>query len=286
MHKKTAILTLFLVITIVMQSCYKEKVVYETDPNDMLQLPVLLKLDGRECFFDAQFNMLRYAFSKDSSGFSPKVEFANESQVYFEGKRLGNNQINNFGTVEVGTPYQLTIEKNGSKKEFDLIFTNNPIIQVICDSEIYDEPKTLARIKISAPFSPADFSSYCGIEHRGKFTKYEDKRSMGFELRQNMNSTSEYSAGIFNFKPNTDWILTSAVIDPSRIRNAVSFNIWNQLSGWDDGKNAKHIGIDSKLIELFLNTKFHGIYVFSERINRTFLNAGNDAVLYKAEEWA
>jgi len=87
------------------------------------------------------------------------------------------------------------------------------------------------------------------------------------------------------FKPNSDWILNSAVVDPSRIRNLVSFEIWNDLDEWEE-EESRHIKIHSKPAEVFLNNKLQGLYIFSERINREFLNAGNEAVLYKAIDWS
>jgi hypothetical protein len=49
--------------------------------------------------------------------------------------------------LKSGIPYTLTIECNG-EKEFDFIFTNLPVIQIITDTKIWDEPKSLARIVI------------------------------------------------------------------------------------------------------------------------------------------
>jgi len=176
------------------QSCYREETVFDTDPNDELSLPVLLKLDGKSCFFDAPQNMLRFPLKKDSSEFSLLVEHKLNSILTFNGKILNNNKITHFGKIEIGEVYPLTIENNGTQQQFEVVFTNLPIVQIIADSEIYDEPKTLSKAEITDTESASSFSSFAGIERRGKFSKYFDKRSMGFALWENMNSTSEYSA--------------------------------------------------------------------------------------------
>jgi hypothetical protein len=268
------------------QSCYREETVFDTAPDDELNLPVLLKLDDKSCFFDAPQNMLRYSLTEDLPDFSPLVEHNPNSVLTFNGKTLNNNKINFLGEIETGKAYPLTIENNGALQQFEIVFTNLPVVQIISDSEIYDEPKTLAKIQITDTESATNFSSFAGIERRGKFSKYFDKRSMGFALWKNMNSTSEYPASILGFQPNTDWILNSAVVDPSRIRNLISFEIWNNLKGWGDGENPDYTEIHSKPTEVFLNNKLQGLYIFSERINRKLLNAGNEAVLYKAIDWS
>ncbi|MFW6277484.1 MAG: CotH kinase family protein [Prolixibacteraceae bacterium] len=280
-------LTYFILIfSIVFHSCYLEETVFDTDPNDALNLPVLLKLDGRMCFFDAQKDMLRYSLSPDSSGFAPFVKHNPKSILTFDGHILKNNKINHLGVIKIGKAYPLTIKNNGTIHRFELVFTNLPVVQIIAGSEIYDEPKTLAKIQITDAEPASAFSSYAGIERRGKFSKYFDKRSMGFALWENMNSTSEYSASVLGFKPNSDWILNSGIVDPSRVRNLVSFEIWNNLSPREDDGEPGHVKIHSKPVEVFLNNKLQGLYIFSERVNREFLNAGNEAVLYKAIDWS
>jgi hypothetical protein len=286
MNKKWIRYFVFIVAAAFLQSCYREETVFDINPDDLLELPALLKLDSNLCFYDAGQNMLRYSLFTDSLRFSPFVEHSPNAVLFFEDEKLENKTINNFGEVKIGESYNLRIETDGSKKEFDLVFTNLPIVQLIVDSEIHDEPKTLARIRISEVSRSPGFNSFAGVEKRGKFSRYFPKRSMGFALWNDMNNTSEYSAGLLGMKPNTDWILNGAVIDPSRIRNLASFEIWNNLPGWINEETTPSFKIQSKLTELFINNQLRGIYVFSERINREFLQAGNDAVLYKGVEWA
>jgi spore coat protein H len=283
---KKRLIYFILIIPIVFHSCYLEETVFDTDPDDALNLTVLLQLDGKMCFFDARKNILRYSVAGDLQELSLLVEHKANSILTFRGETLKNNKVNNFGKIEIGKAYPVKIENKGTKQQFELVFTNLPVVQIIADSEIYDEPKTLAKIQITVAESASVFSSFAGIERRGKFSKYFDKRSMGFALWKNMNSTSEYSSPLLGFRSNSDWILNSGIVDPSRIRNLVSFEIWNNLRSREDGEELNHIKINSKPVEVFLNNKLQGLYIFSERVNRVFLNAGNEAVLYKAIDWA
>lgn len=267
-------------------SCYKEITIFDSEPTNSLHLPVLMKLNGRDCFFDSKSNMLRYSILKDSlSDFSPVVKFANTSEIYFYETKLRNGQINHLGHIQIGKPYPLKIISNGTEKKVSLIFTNLPIVQVIADSPFFDEPKSLVRIHCSDPTCKADFSSYAGIEIRGNFSRGFDKKSLGFSLWKDRFSTSEYSASLLGGAENSEWILNSAIIDPSRIRNLVSIELWNSLNTSAIAKN-NHLGVQSKLAEVFINNSFHGIYTFSEKLNIEFLDADKEAVLYKAIDWA
>lgn len=286
MSKKAITCSFLLAFMLGLSSCYKEITFYDTEPTNTLDLPVLIKLDGKDCFYDSKSNMLRYSISKDSlTDFSPAVKFLNTSEIYFQATKLTNNQVNHLGNVQFGKPYPLKIISNGIEKKMDLIFTNLPIVRVISDSPFYDEPKSLVRMTIGDPNYRTDFSSYAGMEIRGNFSRGFDKKSLGFSLWKDPNSTSEYSSSLLGIADNCEWILNSAIIDPSRIRNLVSIEIWNSLN--TPGITKKdHLGVKSILVEVFINNSFHGIYTFSEKLNKEFLDAKNNALLYKAIDWA
>lgn len=286
MSRKLLPFLILLSLMIGLSSCYKEITLYESEPTARLQLPVLIKLDGKDCFFDSKSNMLRYSISKDSlTDFSPVVKFQSSSEIYLNAAPLINNQINRLGNIQIGKPYPLIITCQGTEKMVDLVFTDLPIVQVISDSPFYDEPKSLTRIIIGSPNSKTDFSSYAGVEIRGGYSRGFDKKSLGFSIWEKMNSTSDYSSGLLGFKENCDWILNSSIVDPSRIRNLVSIELWNSLN--TPGISRKyHLGVESQLVEVFINNSFQGIYSFSEKLNKEFLNCDEDVVLYKGVEWA
>ena len=281
---KVYISAMFLVAMV--SSCFEEAVLLDSEPTLDLQLPLILKFDQINCSYDSDSELLRYFLPTDSlSDFLPFIEFQEYSELTFNSRKLINNQINSLGKVRIKQPYQLEIRINGVVKKLELIFTNLPIIQIISDTKIYDEPKSLARIQINSSVENHRFSSFAGIEFRGRFSREYDKKSMGFALWEGMDRSVEYSAELLGLKKNSDWILGSAFIDPSRIRNLVSFEIWNGLNNSGSENSVEHIGIQSKIAEVFLNNKFQGLYIFSELLNQELLGADNDAVLYKGIDW-
>ena len=200
--------------------------------------------------------------------------------------KLNNYQTNGLGNIRVNKKYNLKIKSGDSEKNIDLVFTNLPVIQIINDSKIYEEPKSLARIKINTPEIENTFSSFIGIEYRGKYSRIYKKRSLGFSLWKKMVSTETYPANLLGGISNTDWILTAAFNDPSRIRNLVSFEIWENLDSLQDEIHGNHAGIHCQPAEVFLNNNFRGLYLFSGLVNHEMLNLDEGAVLYKANDWA
>lgn len=265
-----------------MTSCYEETVLFDGEPTGDLQLLPLFKLEEINCSYDAEMAQLRYYLPGDSlTDFHPMVEFQEGAEVYFEGIQIKNNKRIPLVPARINHPYQIEIFKDGNSKKLELVFTNLPIVQIVCDQNIYDEPKSLARIQINNYKKGESFSSFAGIEFRGRYSREYKKKSMGFTLWEGITKEKAYSKYLLGLQKNSEWILGAAFIDPSRIRNMVSFEIWNDLQTREN-----HLGIHSEMVEVFLNNKFQGIYIFSELLNAELLKVGNEAVLYKGVEWA
>lgn len=273
----------FIFLLIMVSSCFEENVIFDSEPTLDLQLPLILKFDQINCSYDAGMEMLRYYLPQDSlSDFSPFIEFQESSELFFNTRKVENNKLNHLGLVQINQLYKIEIRNGKTTKQLALIFTNLPIIQIISDTKIYDEPKSIARIQINSSEKNHHFTSFAGIELRGKYSREYDKKSMGFALWEGMDRSIEYSSELLGLQKNSDWILGAAFIDPSRIRNLVSFEIWNGLNNLGN----YHLGIQSILVEVFLNNSFQGIYIFSELLNEELLRVDNNAVLYKGIEWA
>jgi len=267
-----------------LQACYKEVVVFDMEPNSNFELPTILKLNGKDCVFDYKQKTLRYAIPIDSIfNYSPFVEIQDNSVVKFDSIRICNNQINDLGTVLINKEYLVSICTNEIKKQFSLIFTNLPIVQVITPNEIYDEPKMLARLVINYPaVTKGSFNSLVGIEIRGASCQHYRKKSYGLNLLNSMDLDDKVSIPLFDMRSNESWILDAMYIDAARLRNKVSFELWNDMKAAD-----AHKGIKSEFVELYINNIHQGLYCFNENINAELLQlSGSDGLLYKAVAWA
>lgn len=280
--RKRYCLILVVIFLIGLQSCLQEEIVFNSEPNSELELSTILKLNEKECSLDFNENSLRFPIENNViSNFSPFIEFQDYSDIYFEGKALVNNSINNLGSVEINKRYAIEIKTQNTTQQFHLTFTNLPIVQIVTPNKIYDEPKSLAKITVNyASSNKASDTFFIGIEHRGGTSQSYQKKSFGFSLKANANLNEDISSSFFNMKINNDWILDAMWIDKSRLRNKTSFEIWNNIKG------NNNYGIDNEFVELYINNEHQGLYSLNENINSEFLNLTNpNDVLYKATAW-
>lgn len=265
----------------VLQSCYKEEIIYNAEAGSSLELPTLLKINGKDCCFDYIENSLRYPIGADTIyNFSPFIEYQEFSAVYFEGNILQNGKTNNLGKIEIKKEYSVTIESKGETRKLSLTFTNIPIVQIIAPNKICDEPKTLAKIIVNYANENIISDKFCiGIEYRGGSSQAYEKKSYGFSLKGSVNLNDDISDSFFGMGKNNDWILDAMWMYNARMRNKTSFEIWKSM-------HKNHYGINAEFVELYLNNEHHGLYCLQENINAEFLNLTNpNAVLYKATEW-
>ena len=264
-----------------LESCYKEEVIFNVEANNSLELPLILRINNKDCAFDYTQNTLRYPIEKDSIiNFEAFIEFQDYSEVVFNNQSLKNNLINNLGEIRINKQYEINISTNNTVKVLKLIFTNLPIVQLITPSRIYDEPKSLARFVINFP-NQNTISSYVGIEQRGGWETLQlPKKSYSFSFLNSTFLDEKTPYSVFDLEQNTDWVLDGMYTDNTRLRNKIASNIWKAIPG------EKHYGISPNFVELYFNNEHQGLYCLSENINaELLLLSNNDALLYKAIGW-
>ena len=85
-----------------LESCYKEEVIFNVEANNSLELPLILRINNKDCAFDYSQNTLRYTIEKDSIiNFEAFIEFQDYSEVIFNNQSLKNNLINNLGEIRI-----------------------------------------------------------------------------------------------------------------------------------------------------------------------------------------
>jgi hypothetical protein len=256
-------------------------VVFDTSPTDKLNLPLILSFDGKNCSMDFNSKMLRYSISQDTTiNFKPYVDFQNYSSIMFNSQELENHTCNDLGVVKINQEYQVKITTDNEIESFSLTFTKLPIVQIVTALKVYDEPKSLGRMKIFYPDKNEEvFDSYIGLEYRGAVSQQYDKKSFGLSLLNSQNVNDKAIESVFGMSPNTDWILDAMYIDNSRLRNKVSFQIWKEMQ-------ASHYSLSSQFVELFVNNEHRGLYCFNENVNEILLHVNDSkGVIYKAYDW-
>ena len=175
-----------------------------------------------------------------------------------------------------------------------------PLINITVEIEKVSKPEyTPATIEIADPLQRTDKSTVtnlnCKVKYRGSSAMSYDKKSFAIKLL-NPNGGS-LDMPMFGIRSDDAWILDAMAIDRLRMRNRINFDVWNAFSKAPystnyDGRN----GTSGVFVELFINGKYHGLYCFSDKVNRKLLGLKKakeskdgsvtiNGVMYKCESW-
>lgn len=132
-----------------------------------------------------------------------------------------------------------------------------PYVQITSESDIVDDPKRKAQLRIVRNDSLLA-ESVIGIELRGAMSLQYDKKSYGFELRDAQDKAQELS--LLGMPADEDWILHGPYSDRSLIRNALVYSLSNQM-----GRYAARW----QFVELEINGDYKGLYLLMEKLKRS-----------------
>lgn len=270
----------FISFFLVLVSCKKEIVVFDSEVDESLNMSYLIKLNGKPCFFDNEFNELRYSIHPDSlTSFSPFIEFKENIDLTINGKQIKNSKVNALGAIELNKGYTVKFNIEGKEHHFNLFFTNLPTVQLVSLDKIKNGPKNFAKIIVNDPFLNNIQESYIKISVRGTSSKFERKKSYGFNPIQNIGDQINRPFSFFNFEESSKWVLNSMHRDKSKIRNKVSLELWSKIH-----PNSTINKIQTKLIELFFNNESLGLYNFHQNYSEEFLNINSSSSLIRGAE--
>ena len=296
MISKLHSLIILMVLLFLTGSCYKEII----EPEDIKEdsPPAILAFDGVPVFEDLESYFLLYTLAEDSlASFNPLVEFDTLLQISLGGISLIPGEINTLGSVKINQAYPLVIKKGHKMDSFNLRFTTLPILRIITNDRIPNEPKLESWMQLSYQNPDSQYSStllfesHAGIEIRGISANRFDKRAFGIELWQN-EFREDRSVPLLGMGYCEDWILDAMYIDELRMRNKLSFDLWNKMETrhTNDLMEEKRTGIKMEYVELFLNQRYHGLYCLGERMDEqvmdfTYSQDEKGGVMYKTYGW-
>ena len=87
------LLVLFLIV-----GCTKKTIILDGEPTEDFDLPLILNLNGKDCFYDHELGILKYPLSSgELQGFQALVKFQSQAEVLFNNQiNLQNNQVNSL----------------------------------------------------------------------------------------------------------------------------------------------------------------------------------------------
>lgn len=162
--------------------------------------------------------------------------------------------------------FQLLMFLNSTAQEFENYSTSLPLIIIDTgDKTIPDEPKINCHIKIVSNASgtnkptdsATDYDGNAGIEIRGSSSKYYPQKPYLFETRTE--NGENLNVSILGMPEENDWILLSNYNDKSFMRNILGYKLFQELG---------HYAPRSRIVEVFVNKTYQGIYILTEKIKQ------------------
>lgn len=284
-----------LVFILLTGACYREIILPEETEAKPYEL---IAFDGVTAFVDTIDRFILYTIGEENiSSFSPLVKFDHHESMNLEGIDLIDGEINHLGSIETNKPYRLIAVKGELQETFELMFTTLPLIRIFTEESIPDEPKVLSWLELQyTGQDPEDrsvkwFESYAGIEIRGKTAAKHVKKSFGIELWSSRYGKDRL-APLLGMRYCEDWILDAMYIDALRVRNKLSFELWNKMIQSHEGDltGEMETGIQMEYVELFINNRYNGLYCLGEKMDQQLIGFSSTqeekgGVMYKAIEW-
>lgn len=160
-----------------------------------------------------------------------------------------------------------------------------PVVRITKSSAFTDDYED-AQIRFQN-YGVADTLMHCKIKHRGGTTNQptRHKRNYKFELSQDV---------AFPGMRNDDkWILDAGQVDLFRLRNQICQQLWLDFSTkpyYYASEPDMHNGCRGRVVELYINGEYRGIYNLMEPVDRKQLKLkkyqnGVRGLLYKSDSW-
>lgn len=233
-----------------------------------------------KCLIYDNYGNGRYMFSLPQSArgggdFTATLKFNNltNDDISF---KIDDQTVSNGGTftlnnVTCQSAYDLYILVNRTPtRKCSLNFTFMPIVSVnvsSCGTSYY----TAGTFHLLDGDAATDDSTYYAkYRHRGATASGKPKKAYAVKMiDENGNSVDRSFLGM---RSDNNWILDAAYVDPSRMRNRVSTDLWNDFAHdpYQQAFENKKVstGTHGQFVEVLLNGTYRGIYCFTEKMDR------------------
>lgn len=125
----------------------------------------------------------------------------------------------------------------------------------------------------------------------GTNTEGRHKRNYKFKLADD--NWNNLDRSLLGMREDNSWILDAGQVDMFRLRNNISHNLWLDFSTkpyYFDEEDKMTNGCHAKVIELFVNNEYRGVYSLMEPVDRKQLKLKKykdcvNGLLYKTSSW-
>ena len=143
--------------------------------------------------------------------------------------------------------------------------TTLPIVTLVCN-DIGKEYREGSFRLVSPEYGQVAESA--NVRWRGESALLYAKKSFGLKFKEN---GEKKDVALLGMRSDNNWMLDAMSFDRSRMRNRVSFELWEEYSEkpyQSEWEPAARTAISGRYVELFLNNRYQGLYCLSEKMDR------------------
>lgn len=287
------------------------KPVFDLDEDgqyDITQLVDSIVINGKRAVFDAGENCYLQTVSEK---FREQTDYEVTCSAYPKDAenmevRVGDQPLSGtfrFENYQNGTHFPVTVynrQTGETVAQAELTFTFLPVVEFTGAgfNKVEYVPGT---IRVTDPDTEgADPLYQAKFRYRGATASGMNKKAYAVKITDEAGESLD--ASFFGLREDNNWILDAMAVDPGRMRNRVSTDLWNDFSmppyHFAEEPEA-HNGTRGRFVETFLNGKYNGLYCMTEKLDRKQLKlkkikestvAGEPATirgaLYKSDQWS
>lgn len=278
--------------------------VEEPEPS-LANLIGTLRINGERAAYDSRTNTYLVTLPnsfRGSKSVNVLVEYDDrngELEADFISMPAGRNH--SFGPFDRGTVFALTLRApDGETYDAALSFTYLPVIQLYGS---FSPNYSSGQIRVNDPATDGEDELLCMRSHwRGNTSLGRAKKNYAVKLTDADGQSIDRK--LLGFRSDNNWVLDAAFIDPSRVRNRVSTDIWNDYHVapyYGEQEPKARTATRGRMVEVFLNDAYDGIYCMTEKLDRKQLklkklqireengfevvDPTQHGIIYKAVEW-
>lgn len=202
-----------------------------------------------------------------------------------------------FAGVTGGRVYPFKAVIGTDTLSYGITFTYYPILQLNgLDGDFGTEYKP-SEVILTMPGEMSSFPMLSRTKWRGNTTVRYTREKRNYHIKFVDDEGNKVNYRFFpEMRQDNSWLLDAGQVDNARIRNRVGMNLWMDLVPpmYYQQEEPKALnGVHSRIVEVFLDGKYHGFYSMSEAVDRKQLklkkyDEDTKAIhgqLWKASKW-
>ena len=223
-----------------------------------------IMIDGRKALYDSRENVMLATVPQSVFNTSHRARIELEdgwSNLKINGTKVTDYYT--FSQIKAGKTYAVTIQNPDQYViTSDITFTFLPLVH-LTGTFGYDYQDGM--VSVISPDDDTHLDMGGKVKWRGGSTNTENKHKRNYKLKLNDD------VQLFGLRNDNKWILDAGQADLFRVRNRIATELWNDMCRkpyYADKEPDALSGVRGRMVEVFLNKEYRGIYCLTECMDR------------------